>query len=289
MKEVRKIARAKINLGLDVTGKRANGYHDVKMIMQTINLYDKLRFKIINANKITMETNLSFLPTDHRNLVVQIVQYFKDTYSIKEGVFIDLYKVIPVGAGMAGGSTDAAATIYGMNELFELGLTMEEMLTIGAKFGADIPYCLIGGTVLAEGIGEELTVLNPLPEVHLVVAKPKISVSTAYVYGNLDLEGDINHPDIDGMVEAIKANEIDGVVSRLGNVLEDVTIKGYKEVEETKKAIIATGAKGALMTGSGSAVFGIYESVDDAKAAALVLKKHPLIRYVYVTTTYNPL
>lgn len=287
MKEVRRIARAKINLGLDVIGKRDNGYHDVRMIMQTINLHDKLRLKKIQANKILMETNLPFLPRDERNLVVQIIKYFRETYDIKEGVFVDLFKVIPVGAGLAGGSTDGAQTIYGMNELFELNLSLDEMLKIGGKFGADIPYCIIGGTALAEGIGEELTTLPALPEMNLLVAKPRVSVSTAYVYGHLSLDEAIMHPDIDGMVRAIEMQSREGVISRLGNVLEDVTVKGYKEVLDIKNALIASGAKGALMTGSGSAVFGIYENASEAKEAARKLRKHPLIRYVFETATYN--
>ena len=287
MKEVRKIARAKINLSLDILGKRANGYHDIKTIMQTIGLHDKLRFKKINTDKVVIETNLPFLPTDDRNLVVKIVKYMKDIYDIHEGVFIDLYKVIPVGAGMAGGSTDAAQTIFAMNELFSLELSLDEMLDIGAKFGADIPYCMIGGTALAEGIGEVITKIDPVPKLHLVVTKPKVSVSTRYIFEHLNLDSGINHPDVDGMVLAIKEGDIDGIVGRLGNVLEDVTIKGYKEVATIKEAVHASGALGALMTGSGSAVFGIYGSSEEAKEAAKALKKHPLIRYVFETTTYN--
>lgn len=287
MREIRKIARAKINLGLDVTGRRENGYHDVRMVMQTITLHDKLRLKKIQSKKVLMETNLPFLPTDDRNLVVRIVKYFMETYDLSGGVFIDLYKVIPVGAGMAGGSTDAAQTIYGMNELFGLGLSLEEMKTIGAKFGADIPYCILGGTALAEGIGEDLTVLDPMPKTHLIICKPKVSISTAYVYGNLKLDEETRHPDIDGMVEAIGRGDVDGVVSRLGNVLEDVSVQGYPEIETIKEAIMNTGAKGTLMTGSGSAVFGIYENESQVKEAAKILKDHPLIRYVFETATYN--
>ncbi len=287
MNEIKKIARAKINLGLDVLSKREDGYHEVKMIMQTINLHDKLRLKKIRADKVILETNLPFLPTDDRNLVVKIIKHMIDTYKIESGVFVDLYKVIPVGAGLAGGSTDAASTITGMNDLFELGLSLEEMLEIGGQFGADIPYCLIGGTALAEGIGEKLTSLSPVPKLHMLVAKPKVSVSTAYVYENLGLENGIDHPDIDGMVSAINNKDVQGIVSRLGNVLEDVTIRGYKEVEMTKEAILNTGAMGALMTGSGSAVFGIYETEDLVKQAGKVLKKNDHIRYVYETSTYN--
>lgn len=287
MKEIKKVARAKINLGLDVVGKRENGYHDVRMIMQTINLYDKLQLKKIKVDKVVMETNLVFLPTDDRNLVVKVVKYFRETYGITTGVFIDLYKVIPVGAGLAGGSTDAAQAILGMNELFDLKLTMDTMLNIGIKFGADIPYCILGGTMLAEGIGEDLTVQDDLMQLNLIVAKPRISVSTAYVYENLRLEDIVVHPDIDGMIKAIQTNDLNGIVEKLGNVLEDVTIKGYPEIKAIKEALIKEGALGALMSGSGSAVFGIYENQRAVSLARKALMKNPLIKYVYETTTYN--
>lgn len=287
MKEIRKIARAKINLSLDILGKRDDGYHEIKTIMQTISLYDKLRFKKMGTDKVVIETNLPFLPRDDRNLVVKIVKHMKQVYNISEGVFIDLYKVIPVGAGMAGGSTDGAQTIFAMNELFNLKLSFDEMLKIGGKFGADIPYCMIGGTALAEGIGEVLTKIEPVPQLHLVVTKPRVSVSTAYIFGHLNLDSGIKHPDIEGMITAIQEGNIEGIVARLGNVLEDVTIKGYSEVATIKEAVMASGALGALMTGSGSAVFGIYNTSEQAKDAAKVLKKHPLIRYVFETTTYN--
>jgi 4-diphosphocytidyl-2-C-methyl-D-erythritol kinase len=282
-----RIARAKINLSLDVIGKRANGYHDVRMVMQTIGLHDKLRLNKVVADKILMKTNLSYLPTDERNLVVKIIAYMKSCYNIKEGIYVDLYKVIPVGAGLAGGSTDAAATITGMNELFELNLTLEEMMSIGEKFGADIPYCLIGGTALAEGIGEKLTVLEAILPLHIVVAKPKVSVSTKYVYDHLLLDDQMKHPNIDGMVEAIEAKDLSGIAKNLGNVLEDVTIKGYPEVLEIKKAMMEEGALGALMSGSGSAVFGLFEDQRSAKIATKALKQNKYIRNVYETMSYN--
>lgn len=289
MREVKKKARAKINLALDVIGKRENGYHDVRMVMQTIELHDKIRLKKIKSDKILMKTNLPYLPKDNRNLVYQVVEYMKATYGIKNGVYIDLYKVIPVGAGLAGGSTDAAQSILAMNELFELGLDVDTMEEIGAKFGADIPYCIRGGTMLAEGIGEVLTPIKPIMKLHLLIVKPKQSVSTAYVYSNLDLETLSSHPDIEEMVNGIKADHLDQIVYNLGNVLEEVTFKGYPEVRTIKEAILSVGALGALMSGSGSAVFGIFSDQATAHQAAKKLKRHEAVKQVFVTTTYNVL
>ncbi|PKM67220.1 MAG: 4-(cytidine 5'-diphospho)-2-C-methyl-D-erythritol kinase [Firmicutes bacterium HGW-Firmicutes-2] len=289
MREVKKKARAKINLALDVIGKRENGYHDVRMVMQTIELHDKIRLKKIKSDKILMKTNLPYLPKDNRNLVYQVVEYMKATYGIKYGVYIDLYKVIPVGAGLAGGSTDAAQSILAMNELFELGLDVDTMEEIGAKFGADIPYCIRGGTMLAEGIGEVLTPIKPIMKLHLLIVKPKQSVSTAYVYSNLNLETLSSHPDIEEMVNGIKADHLDQIVHNLGNVLEEVTFKGYPEVRTIKEAIISVGALGALMSGSGSAVFGIFSDQGTAHQAAKKLKRHEAVKQVFVTTTYNVL
>ncbi len=287
MKEVKRKARAKINLALDVIGKRENGYHDVRMVMQTIELHDKVRLKKIKSDKILMKTNLPYLPRDNRNLVYQVVEYMKATYGIKSGVYIDLYKVIPVGAGLAGGSTDAAQSVLGMNELFELGLNVETMEEIGAKFGADIPYCIRGGTMIAEGIGEILTPIKPIMKLHLLIVKPKQSVSTAYVYGNLDVMTISNHPNIDAMVRGIEEDHMAQIVQNLGNVLEEVTFKGYPEVKMIKEAILNNGALGALMSGSGSAVFGIFEDQSMAHQAAKKLKRLEEVKQVFVTTTYN--
>ncbi|VDN48105.1 4-(cytidine 5'-diphospho)-2-C-methyl-D-erythritol kinase [Petrocella atlantisensis] len=287
MKEVKRKARAKINLALDVIGKRENGYHDVRMVMQTIELHDKVRLKKIKSDKILMKTNLPYLPRDNRNLVYQVVEYMKTTYGIKSGVYIDLYKVIPVGAGLAGGSTDAAQSVLGMNELFELGLNIETMEEIGAKFGADIPYCIRGGTMIAEGIGEILTPIKPIMKLHLLIVKPKQSVSTAYVYGNLDVMTISNHPNIDAMVRGIEEDHMGQIVQNLGNVLEEVTFRGYPEVKMIKEAIFNNAALGALMSGSGSAVFGIFEDQGMAHQAAKKLKRLEEVKQVFVTTTYN--
>lgn len=285
MKEVKRIANAKINLGLDVVRKREDGYHDLRMVMETITLHDKLRLKKIRKKEVLLKTNLPYLPTDERNLVVQIIQYIRDIYKIETGVFADLYKVIPVGAGLAGGSADAAQTILGMNELFDLKLTMDEMLMMGVKFGADIPYCIKGGAMLAEGIGEQLTTIHQPMCLELVVVKPKVSVSTPYVFKQLKANEISNHPDIDGLIKALNESDLDQVVAHMGNVLETVTFEGYPQVLAVKEAIMASGAKGALMSGSGSAVFGIYNSREDCKRAAKVLSANTLVRSAFVTQT----
>lgn len=288
MKEVKRIAYAKINLGLDVVRKREDGYHDLRMVMETITLHDKLRLKKIRKKEVILKTNLPYLPTDDRNLVVKIIRYMMDTYKLKGGLFADLYKVIPIGAGLAGGSADAAQTILGMNQLFELDLSLEEMKTIGVRFGADIPYCLAGGAMLAEGIGEALTPIQQPMTLELVVVKPKVSVSTPYVFKHLKADAIKTHPDIDGLIQALSDESLDRVVHNLGNVLEEVTFAGYPEVKEVKEAILATGARGALMSGSGSAVFGIYDTIDDCRRAAKVLSANDLVRSAFVAQTIRP-
>lgn len=285
MREVKGIAHAKINLGLDVVRKREDGYHDLRMVMETISLHDKLTLKKIRRQDIVMRTNLPYLPTDDRNLVVKIIRHIKDMHQIKDGVFADLYKVIPVGAGLAGGSADAAQAILGMNKLFDLGMSLETMLDIGVTYGADIPYCLRGGAMLAEGIGDRLTPIKQPTVLPLVVVKPKISVSTPYVFKHLKAEAIEDHPDIDGLVEALGEGNIEQVAAKMGNVLEKVTFAGYPEVAEVKEAIKRTGAIGSMMSGSGSAVFGIYDSHEACVQGAKILSKNPGIRNAFVTET----
>ncbi len=285
MREVRRIANAKINLGLDVVGKRVDGYHDLRMVMETITIHDKLRLKKIPKNEVLLKTNIPYLPTDDRNLVVQIIQEMRSIYGIDSGVYADLYKVIPVGAGLAGGSADAAQTILGMNQLFDLKLTMEEMLALGVKFGADIPYCIKGGAMLAEGIGDLLTPIPQPMALELVVVKPKVSVSTPYVFKNLKIDTLIKHPDIDALIKALGNNNLVEVAAAMGNVLEEVTFKGYPQVKQVKEAILATGAVGALMSGSGSAVFGIYNSREDCKKAVKQLSRNNLVRSAFLAQT----
>jgi len=281
MKEIKVSAKAKINLALDVIRKREDGYHDLRMIMQTIDLEDRLLLRKIVADKVVLKTNLYFLPTDERNLVVKIAKYMRRYYQLGAGLFINLYKKIPVGAGLGGGSADGAAVIKGINQLFELDLSMEEMMAIGKRFGADIPYCLFGGTALAEGIGDQLTEIASKLPMYILVVKPRVAVSTRYVYETLEITEKQNHPDVEGMIEAIESENLQGVAARLANVLEAVTGKKYPEVLKIKKALLEKGAVGALMSGSGSAVFALFSNQESMEAAAREMKNKEEVDVIF--------
>lgn len=272
----------KINLGLDVLRRREDGYHEVRMIMQTVGLYDLLTMKKIKDDKIQMTCNLTFLPTDERNLVYKAVKLMKDKYHIKDGVEINLNKRIPVAAGMAGGSSNCAAALKGMNQLFDLGLSIDELCEIGVTLGADVPYCIWGGTALSEGIGEKLSRVDAMPECYILIAKPGISVSTAFVYQNLNLSGLAKHPDIDGMLECLRTQDLKGICDRLENVLETVTIKEYPIIEEVKKHLMDQGAMGALMSGSGPTIFAIFQDKKTADNALKSLRSIEDIKQAYV-------
>ena len=267
----------KINLGLDVLRRREDGYHEVRMIMQTVGLYDVLTMKKRKDDKIEMTCNLSFLPTDERNLVYKAVKLIKDKYHIKDGVEINLSKRIPVAAGMAGGSSNCAAALKGMNQLFDLGLSIDELCEIGVTLGADVPYCIWGGTALSEGIGEKLSRVDAMPDCYILIAKPGISV-----YKNLDLPALSKHPDIDGMLECLKEKDLTGICDRLENVLETVTIKEYPIIEKVKKHLMDQGAKGALMSGSGPTIFAIFEDKKTADDAMESLRSIEDIKQAYV-------
>lgn len=282
-------ALAKINLGLDVLRRREDGYHEVKMIMQTISLHDDLEIRRIKAPEIQVKTNLYYLPTNENNLVYKAAKLLMDEFGIKEGVAIQLKKRIPVAAGMAGGSTDGAAVLWGMNQMYGLGLSRQELMERGVKLGADVPYCVQRGTALAEGIGERLSVLPSMPKCTILIAKPGISVSTKFVYENLhanDLKPE-QHPDVDRMIEAMKEKNLDLLCERMGNVLETVTIPVYPVIQEIKEHMMACGAAGAMMSGSGPTVFGIFHSPVQAKAAMKDLKVNGLAKQLYLTTPYN--
>lgn len=284
IKSVQLNAYAKINLGLDVTRKRPDGYHEVRMIMQTIGLFDKLSLNIINSPNIKIKTNLPYLPTNDRNIVYKAVSLIKEKYKIKNGIYINLKKIIPVSAGLAGGSTDAAATLWGMNKLFDLNLSLEELQEIGVTLGADVPYCLMGGTALSEGIGEILTPLPPFPNCHILVVKPKINVSTKSVYENLDLSSIKTRPNIDGIIEGIENNDLYSAINHFGNTLESVTIKQYPEINDLKKTMLKQGALVSLMSGSGPTVFGIFDNHDKAKDAFYHFKVSNFKYRVFLTT-----
>lgn len=280
-------AFAKINLGLDVLGKREDGYHEVRMIMQTIRMYDQLDMRKSVEPGIHLTTNKKYIPVDENNLVWRAAKLMMDTCGIIEGVSIHLHKVIPVAAGMAGGSSDAAATLVGMNRLFHCGLSKEKLMELGVQIGADVPYCVLRGTALAEGIGEKLTVLPPMPDCWILIGKPGISVSTKYVYTTFDLNTDTVHPDIDGMKKALEDGNLYGITERMGNVLQDVTIPAYPEVERIKEQMKTLGAVNAMMSGSGPTVFGIFDNEEKAQEACQKLRESGSCQQVFLTVPFN--
>lgn len=279
-------AYAKINLGLDILSRRPDGYHEVKMIMQTIRLFDKLMIRKTHASGIVVKSSLSYLPGDESNLAWQAASLFFETTRIPATVYIDLEKHIPVAAGMAGGSSDAAAVLTGLNELFHAGLSLSELQTLGVQIGADVPYCLLQGTALAEGIGERLTPLEPAPPAFCLIVKPPVSVSTRYVYEHLDLNT-APHPDIEAALSALKQNDLLGLSRVLGNTLESVTIPKHPEIDKIKKKMIELGALGSLMSGSGPTVFGLFNNKKTAEHAFYEFKISEYGRQTYLTSFYN--
>ena len=289
MNQMRLKALAKINLGLDVLRRKEDGYHEVKMIMQTINLHDQIHMKKIEEDEIRVRTNLYYLPTNENNLVYKAAKMLKDEFNLPGGISINLKKVIPVAAGMAGGSSDAAAVLFGMNNMYGLKLSMQELKDRGVKLGADVPYCIMRGTALAEGIGEKLTKLPAMPKCHILIAKPPINVSTKFVYENLhanDLKPE-DHPPVDAQLEALKEGDLEKLVANMGNVLERVTVPEYPVINEIKRLMVDNGAMGAMMSGSGPTVFGIFTSYAKAKEAYEKIEQSGLSKQIYLTTPYN--
>ncbi len=281
-------ARAKVNLGLDVCRRLENGYHEVKMVMQTIDLYDVLEFTRRKDPDIILSLDSRDALGDiSNNLIFKAAKLMIGAFSIKEGIEIHLSKNIPVAAGMAGGSTDAAATIIAMNEMFALGQTKEQLMELSLQLGADVPFCIMGGTALAEGIGEKLTKLPAPPQTVVLIAKPSVMVSTKEVYENLKVDELEKHPDIDGMVDAIAAGNLAEISDRMENVLETVTIALHPEIEKIKTFMKEHKAINAMMSGSGPTVFGLYASKEEAQAAADALKETGLARDICVTEFYN--
>ena len=280
-------AYAKINIGLDVLRRRADGYHEVKMIMQTVDIYDELVLEKRKEPGIELRMDNRELPSGGDNLICRAADLLFREKKITGGVNISLTKRIPIAAGMAGGSADAAAALRGVNELFDLGYSQKELQALGVGLGADIPYCLAGGTMLSEGIGEILTPLPAPPAAHLVIAKPDINVSTAFVYGNLHADRLAWHPDIDGMIAALQKGDLDGITGRLGNVLETVTVKAHPVIEQIKELLRKQGAENALMSGSGPTVFGIFKEKETAARAAEAVERGRLAKQIFVTTFYN--
>lgn len=262
-------APAKINLSLDVKGRRSNGYHDVEMIMQTVSLFDEV--EIVKADNIEVLTNLPYIPDDNRNLAYRAAQVFFDHTKIKSGAIIKIKKLIPVGAGLAGGSTDAASVLTGLNELYETNLTKPELEKLGESLGADVPFFFTGGTCLAQGLGEILTPIPNNLDCWAVIIKPAFSVSTKWVYENLKADKISKHPDTKDALEAIKQGNIPLMARCMSNVLENVTAKRYHQIEKIKSELIKEGALGSLMSGSGSAVFGVYDNEKAAQVCAAVM------------------
>lgn len=280
-------ALAKINLGLDVVRRREDGYHEVRMIMQTIHLYDRLKITKTKTPGIEIHSNLPFLPVNENNLVYKAGKLLMDEFGIREGVRVDLLKRIPVAAGMAGGSSDAAAMLYGINQLFGLKLSRQALMERGVTIGADVPYCLMRGTALAEGIGEKLKQLPPMVKCPVLIAKPQISVSTKFVYQNLKLDEHMVHPDIDTLIQDIRNKDLQAAARDMGNVLETVTIPNYPVIAQIKEQMMHSGAVNSMMSGSGPTVFGLFENERQAKKAYDDMKQTGLAKQLYLTSIYN--
>lgn len=280
-------APAKINIGLDVLRRREDGYHEVKMIMQSIRLFDRLTLEKIDTTGIHLSTNLSFLPVNKDNLVYRSARLLLDEFHISDGLNIHLEKRIPVAAGMAGGSTDAASCMIALNDLFHLGLSKRQLMKRAVKLGADIPYCILKGTALSEGIGEKLSTIPLMPDCHILIAKPGIHVSTKFVYENLVLDENTQHPDIDRMIAAMKQRNLPSLCEHIGNVLESVTIPAYPQIAAIKECMIKNGALGSLMSGSGPTVFGIFDDPDKAADAKEKCRELPYKCFVFLTDLYR--
>ncbi|GAV15961.1 4-(cytidine 5'-diphospho)-2-C-methyl-D-erythritol kinase [Paenibacillus sp. chi10] len=250
-------APAKINLLLDVLRKREDGYHDVEMVMTMVDLADRLEMEELPRDTIIISSQAGYIPLDEKNLAFQAAKLIKERYEVKQGVYIHLDKKIPVAAGLAGGSSDAAATLRGLNRLWKLGIPDEELQVLGAELGSDVPFCVTGGTAIARGRGEALEMIEQPPQCWVVLAKPPINVSTADVYGRLRASQITEHPSLDQMRRAIQIQSFQGVCESLGNVLEDVTLPLHPEVQQLKDAMLRLGAEGVLMSGSGPTVFGL--------------------------------
>lgn len=280
-------APAKINIGLDVVGVREDGYHEVRMIMQSIRLFDRLTLTRKKEPGVRLKTNLKFLPTDDNNLIVKSAKMLMKEFSLEGGLTIDLEKRIPVAAGLAGGSTDAASTMLAINQMYDLNLSNSQLMKRAVKIGADIPYCIVKGTALAEGIGEKLSTVPKLPNCVILIVKPKLHVSTRETYENLVLDENTEHPDIDKMIEDMKKRNLNRLCSHIGNILESVTVPKYPVIEEIKQFMTERGALGSLMSGSGPTVFGVFTDQETANR----VKSEALERfekcYAFVTDLYR--
>ena len=283
-KSITEKAYAKVNLGLDVLRKREDGYHEVKMIMQTIGICDELIFTTDESIEgVKLIADVDNIPLDGSNLIIKAADMIMNKYNVKQGVDIKLIKNIPMASGMAGGSSDAAATLRGLNRLFGLGLTEDELCKMGVKIGADVPFCICGGTYLAEGIGEKLTKRTDVPPCTVLIAKPVFVVSTGYVYANLHVDKFEKHPDMDTVIDCVKRRDLGGIAFNIENILENVTIKAYPFVQTLKNIMIDYGAMTSLMSGSGPTVFGLFDNKANAERAAVALRDLDEVGDVVVT------
>ena len=276
-------ALAKINLGLDILRKREDGYHEVRMIMQTIQMYDVLEMRKVKKPGISLSVNYPYIPSDERNLVYKAAKLLMDEFQVKEGVEIRLEKFIPVAAGMAGGSSDAAAALVGVNRLFKLGLSEKDLMERAVNIGADVPYCVMRGTALAEGIGEKLTRIAQVPDCFVLIGKPGINVSTKAAYESLQLDQIQTHPDIDGMIRDIESGDLRAMTEKMENVFEPGIIGRYHVIGEIKALMEEHGALRAMMSGSGPTVFGIFDDRKKMEEAAAVLRESRLAKTVFAT------
>ena len=275
-------AYGKINISLDVVGKREDGYHLLKMIMQNVDLYDSLSFQKCNKG-INISCNKPYIPTDEKNLVYKAAQLFMDTYDIHEGINIYLKKDIPVAAGMAGGSADAAAVFRALKQVFNIDVDNDDLMKLGVKIGADVPYCIVGGTALCEGIGEIITPLTPFKNKILVLVKPNFGVSTKEVFKNLDISKIFKHPDTDAIIKAMEEERLEDVCNGMKNLLENVTLRKYPVLKRIKEDMIKMGAMGAMMSGSGPTIFAFFD--DMLKAQRCYDKFKIQYKEIYLTRT----
>jgi 4-diphosphocytidyl-2-C-methyl-D-erythritol kinase len=259
-------AYAKINLSLDILGTLDNGYHSLRMVMQSISLYDVVTIKKAESG-ITITTNLPYLPTNENNICYKAAKKFFDYTNIKSGISIDISKRIPVGAGLGGGSSNAASVLKLLNKVFETNLSLKELCAIGATIGADVPFCVLGGTRLAEGFGEKLSPLPKMPKYTILLVKPSFSLSTKAIYDLYDKQENITHPDTDKLIHGLKNNSIYEICEGMGNVLEETVISEYSVIQEIKDELLNLGAINAQMSGSGPTVFGIFDSFEQAQSA----------------------
>lgn len=285
MRSLKIKARAKVNLTLDVVGKRPNGYHDVRMVMQQIDLYDEVEVVVTEGVSIKLTCSDEFVPTDQRNIAYKAAQIMKKKYDLKQGFQIHIDKNIPVAAGLAGGSTDAAAVIRAINELCGLNLSMSEMQDIGLQIGADVPFCILENCALAEGLGEVLTPIRGFEHAWMILIKPNFGVSTKEVYKALKWESIQSHPNTEAMVQALSDQNRHEIMSNLRNVLEDVTIEMFPQVASVKTFLTGYGAEAVMMSGSGPTVFGFFKTYEKARNAHRKIKKH--YPQSFVVSTYN--